>query len=33
MLVVTEMAETKLAEAVSGEGPNPSVRLYTAGIG
>lgn len=33
MIELTEMAETKLAEAVSGEGPNPSVRLYHAGVG
>lgn len=33
MLTVTELAEGKLAEAVSGEGPNPTVRIYAAGIG
>lgn len=33
MIVVTELAEKMLAEAVAAEGPNPTVRLYQAGVG
>ena len=33
MIEMTEKAEEMLAEAVSGEGKNPAVRLYHAGVG
>lgn len=33
MIEITEKAEEMLAEAVAAEGPNPTVRLYQAGVG
>lgn len=33
MIEITEKAIEMLAEAVKGEGANPSVRIYQAGVG
>ncbi len=33
MIEITDLARKKLKESLAGEGENPSVRIYVAGVG
>lgn len=33
MIMITELAEQKIKEALKDKGPNPAIRVYVAGAG